>query len=268
MGQAPIAQHPTAQPDCGKSPQVPSVLSQANWEGNHSFPCTSIINWLVPLAPLTQDTHSITKGAAFTASSTIRTTFPGSCSTGHVQLVLSRGRCTLCPPLPPDPALLPVGMSCSTTVPCHDSWCLPTCDTNSPTTSSFQKQTSWVTFHARNATNAHPRPSELRVSATLTWRKSLRTNIGKRSCCFHVQHRTASASSAGSTHTPTSLTPSANRDQQTAPDPNGSRQRQGCCGHPGCQRGATQNRSRNLLPWSLPDTLVPGTQPRQPLCCP
>lgn len=34
--------------------------------------------------------------------------------------------------------------------------CLSKRDTNSPATSSFQKQTSWVTFHARNAINGHP----------------------------------------------------------------------------------------------------------------
>lgn len=75
-----------------------------------------------PEAPVTSHRHSPRAGAAF--------------------------------PLSPEPAFLPAGMSCCAAVPSHNS--LSKGDTNSLTTGSFQKQTSWVTFHARNAINAHP----------------------------------------------------------------------------------------------------------------
>lgn len=97
--------------------------------------------------------------------------------------------------------------------------CISKGDTNSPTTGSFQKQTSWVTFHARNAimltqtfkATDFSYPDVEGVIVNSRWEVELLLP-----CTASVQQAPAQPPQAG-THA--SLTPTANRDQQTARGP-------------------------------------------------
>lgn len=78
-------------------------------------------------------------------------------------------------------------MNCSVAAPSHNPGCFSKGDKSSPSIVSFQKQTSLVTFHAREVMIACPslRSSRFQLPDI---EEVIANSPGKRSCCFHVWH--------------------------------------------------------------------------------
>lgn len=140
----------------GTSPQPGSSVQLSSWGScAHSDQHHSHLWSLAPAAPLTSHQSHPGAGEAFLPPPLPGTSFP----TG--------------------------GMNCNVAVPSHNPGCLSKGDKSSSTVSSFQKQTSRVTFHAREVMIARPGLQSCRFQLP-DIEEVIANSPGKRSCSFHV----------------------------------------------------------------------------------